>query len=170
MSAAIRANQSVRAQVIGLAGWLLLTFAAAAAGAFASASAGTFYQQLSRPDWSPPAWLFGPVWTVLYIMMAVAAWLVWRRHGFRRAGGALTIYILQLVINALWTWLFFVWHQGQLAFVEILILWALIVVTMAAFARQHALAALLLVPYLGWVSFACALTFVTWQSNPAILG
>jgi len=170
MSAAMREDKSVGVQVIGLVGWLLLTFAAAAAGALASASAGAFYQQLSRPAWSPPAWLFGPAWTVLYILMGVAAWLVWRRHGFRRAGGALTIYILQLVVNALWTWLFFVWHQGALAFAEILILWALIVVTMAAFARLHALAALLLLPYLGWVSFACALTFATWQRNPAILG
>ncbi len=170
MSAAIPVRRSARAQAIGLVGWLLLTFVAAAAGAFASASAGAFYQQLSRPDWSPPAWLFGPAWTVLYVLMGIAAWLVWRRHGFRRAGTALTLYVVQLALNALWTWLFFVWHQGGLAFAEIIMLWALIVATMVAFARLHALAALLLLPYLAWVSFACALTLATWQRNPAILG
>jgi benzodiazapine receptor len=161
---------SKRKQLLGFAGWLVLTFAAAAIGAVASAQARTFYLQLIRPEWAPPGWLFAPVWTALYLMMAIAAWLVWRDHGFRRAGGALTLFVVQLAANAVWTWLFFVWHQGALAFAEILLLWALIAATTIAFRRLHAWAAALLLPYLAWVSFAAALTYATWQLNPAILG
>ena len=161
---------SRRKQIVGLAGWLVLTFAAAALGAVASAQAGTFYLQLVRPEWAPPGWLFGPVWTALYLMMAIAAWLVWRDHGFRRAGGALTLFVVQLAANAVWTWLFFVWHQGALALAEILLLWALIAATIIAFWRLHTLAAMLLLPYLAWVSFASALTYATWRLNPGILG
>lgn len=157
-------------QMAGLAGWLILTFAAAAVGAVASAQAGTFYLNLVRPEWAPPGWLFAPVWTALYLMMAIAAWLVWRDHGFHRAGGALILFVAQLTVNSLWTWLFFVWHQGALAFAEILLLWALIAATVIAFWRLHVLAATLLLPYLAWVSFASALTYATWQLNPGILG
>ena len=157
-------------QISGFAGWLILTFAAAALGAVASAQAKTFYLQLLRPEWAPPGWLFAPVWTALYLMMAIAAWLVWREHGFRRAGGALTLFVVQLAANAVWTWLFFVWHQGALAFTEILLLWLLIAGTIAAFWRLHVFAVVLLLPYLAWVSFASALTWATWQLNPVILG
>ncbi|HEX6129485.1 MAG TPA: TspO/MBR family protein [Candidatus Limnocylindria bacterium] len=160
----------VRTQVLGLVGWLLLTFAAAAIGAIASVSAGTFYQQLVRPEWAPPAWLFAPVWTVLYSLIGVAAWLVWRTHGFRRARLALVLFVVQLAANALWTWLFFVWQQGGLAFAEIVLLWGLIAATVVAFSRLHALAALLLLPYLAWVTFACALTRSIWKLNPGLLG
>jgi len=161
---------SRRKQIAGLAGWLILTFAAAALGAVASAQAGAFYLQLVRPEWAPPGWLFGPVWTALYLMMTIAAWLVWRDHGFRRGGGALTLFVVQLAANAVWTWLFFVWHQGALAFAEILLLWALISATIIAFWRLHVVAATLLLPYLAWVSFAAVLTYATWQLNPGILG
>lgn len=157
-------------QITGFSCWLVLTFAAAAIGAVASAQAKTFYLQLIRPDWAPPGWLFAPVWTALYLMMAIAAWLVWREHGFRRAGGALTLFVVQLAANAVWTWLFFVWHQGALAFTEILLLWALIAGTIIAFWRLHRIAAVLLLPYLAWVSFATGLTYATWRLNPAILG
>ena len=118
------ASPVTRKQLLGLLGWLAVCFAAAAAGGFASASAGDFYRQLVRPEWAPPAWLFGPAWTVLYLLMAVAAWLVWRDGGFRRRGVALTLFLVQLAINALWTWLFFVWRLGALAFGEIVLLWA----------------------------------------------
>ncbi len=156
-------------QVLGLIGWLLLTFAAAAAGAVASADAGTFYGQLTRPGWAPPGWLFGPVWSVLYLLMGISAWMVWRAHGFKGGRNALALFIVQLVANALWTWLFFVWHQGALAFAEILLLWGLIVATVASFWRLNSFAAVLLLPYLAWVTFASALTFSTWQLNPALL-
>jgi tryptophan-rich sensory protein len=161
---------SVSEQALGLAGWLLLAFAAAATGAFASADAGDFYQRLARPGWAPPAWLFAPVWTLLYLLMGVASWIVWRAHGLRRARAALTLFVVQLAANALWTWLFFVWKQGALAFAEILMLWVLISFTAVAFARLNRLAAALLLPYLAWTTFACALALSVWKLNPAVLG
>jgi translocator protein len=161
--------ESTRREITGVVGWPLLTFAAAAIGAFASANAAAFYGQLVRPGWAPPAWLFAPVWTLLYILMGVAAWLVWREHGFRKGRTALALFILQLLANALWTWLFFAWNRGGLAFAEILLLWCLIVATVVAFRRLNALAAALLLPYLAWVTFATALTFATWRLNPGLL-
>lgn len=156
-------------QIIGLLGWLLLSFAAAAIGAVASAEAGAFYEQLVRPSWAPPGWLFAPVWALLYVLMGVAAWLVWRAHGFKEARAALALFIAQLGANALWTWVFFVWHQGAFAFAEVILLWCLIVATAASFRRLNALAAVLLLPYLAWVTFAAALTFSTWRLNPDLL-
>ncbi|MEX2524495.1 MAG: TspO/MBR family protein [Gammaproteobacteria bacterium] len=160
---------SIPAQCLGLAGWLALTFAAAAIGGIASAAAGDFYIQLARPVWAPPGWLFAPAWTTLYILMAVSAWLVWRKHGFQNARTALIFFMIQLAVNALWTWLFFVWRMGGVAFAEILLLWVLIAVTMAAFRRLHTPAAILLLPYLAWVTYAAALTFSVWILNPDIL-
>jgi tryptophan-rich sensory protein len=159
----------VSRQVFGLICWLLLTFAAAAIGAVASADAGAFYGQLSRPVWAPPGWLFAPVWSVLYALMGIAAWRVWRAHGFARGRTALVLYVGQLAANAIWAWLFFVWHQGAIAFAEIALLWCLIAATIASFRRLDALAAALLLPYLAWVTFAGALTFFAWQMNPALL-
>ena len=163
-------NRSVSIQVFGLAGWIVLSFAAAAIGGLASARAGDFYQQLSRPDWAPPASVFGPVWSALYLLMGVAAWLVWRERGFGGARAALGLFLVQLLANALWTWLFFAWRQGALAFGEIIVLWILIVATLIAFWRVQKLAALLLLPYLGWVSFAALLTYAIWRRNPHLLG
>ena len=104
-----------RKQIAGIAGWLLVVFAAAAIGAAASIQAGPFYTSLVRPDWAPPPSLFGPVWSVLYALMGLAAWWVWRVGGFRKARGALTLFLVQLALNALWSWLFFGWHRGALA-------------------------------------------------------
>lgn len=154
----------------GLAGWILFSFAAAAIGGLASAGAGSFYEELSRPAWAPPAWLFGPVWTLLYLMIGIAAWLVWRERGFAGARTALALFVLQLGANALWTWLFFAWRQGSLAFAEIVLLWILIAATVLSFWRIRGLAGALLLPYLIWVSFAAALTWSVWQRNPAVLG
>jgi benzodiazapine receptor len=157
--------------LIGLLGWLLMVFVAAAIGAAASADAGPFYQQLIRPRWAPPAWLFGPVWSVLYLLIGISAWLVWRLHGFDNARVAFTLFFTQLAANALWTWLFFFWRQGGMAFVEILVLWSVIVATGISFWRLHAkAAAILLLPYLVWVTFAAFLTFSVWQLNPDVLG
>lgn len=160
---------SVSRQAIGLVVWLLLTFATAAIGAVASANAGAFYAQLTRPSWAPPGWLFGPVWSALYALMGVSAWLVWRARGLVGARIALILFITQLAANALWSWLFFLWHQGGLAFAEVLILWCLIVATVVSFWRISALATALLMPYLAWVTFASALTFAVWRLNPGLL-
>jgi len=153
-----------------IAGWLLLTFAAAALGAWASRDAPQFYAQLDKPGWAPPAGVFGPAWTVLYLLMAVAAWLVWRKRGFSTAPRTLGLYVVQLAANALWSWLFFGWHLGAAAFAEVLVLWALILATTVAFWKVHRLAGAMLLPYLAWVTFASALTFACWQRNPQLLG
>lgn len=157
-------------QFLGLIAWLLVVFAASAIGAAASKEAGTFYAQLARPDWAPPAWIFGPVWTVLYVLMGVSAWLVWRERGFRAYCFALSLFLVQLALNALWTWLFFVWHLGAWAVAEIVLLWALILLTAILFWRIRALAGVLLLPYLIWVGFASLLSYTLWRLNPRILG
>ena len=159
----------VSKQILGFLGWLAVSIAAAAMGGFASASAGPFYQALTQPEWAPPAWLFAPAWTVLYFLMALSAWLVWRLYGFRHARTALSLFLIQLAFNALWSWLFFVWHQGALAFYEILVLWGLIFGTTFSFWRLHRIAAVLLLPYLAWVAYAAALAFTVWQYNPKLL-
>lgn len=156
-------------QVLGLLGWALITFVAAALGARASISAASFYAGLQLPAWAPPAGLFGPVWTALYALMAIAVWLVWRQRGWRGARPALTLYLLQLAVNALWSWLFFGWRLGAAAFADILLLLVLIVATTVAFHRVRAAAAWLLLPYLAWVAFASVLNFAVWQANPGVL-
>jgi len=160
---------SIPRQTIALVGWVALSFAAAAVGALASRQAQGFYQELIRPSWAPPATIFGPVWSVLYLLMAIAAWLVWRQDGFRNAGTALGLFIVQLVANAIWSWLFFALHQGALASAEIVVLWFLILGTLVAFWRVRPLAGILLLPYLAWVTFATALCIAMWRLNPAVL-
>lgn len=157
-------------QIRGLVFWLAIAFAAAAIGAVASINASTYYAHLTQPAWAPPASVFGPMWSALYFLMAVAAWLVWRVAGFRSARGALTLFLVQLALNALWSWLFFAWHRGAFAFADIVLLWLLIVMTLVAFWRIRPLAGALLVPYLLWVSFASALNYAVWQLNPQALG
>ena len=162
-------RNSTQSQVIGLVGWLALTFVAAGIGSIASMDAQAFYAQLVKPAWAPPASLFGPVWSVLYLLMGVAAWLVWRERPSQSVDGALGLYLMQLAANALWSWLFFAWHNGAVAFGEILLLWALIAATIAAFWRISRLASALLLPYLAWVSFAAALNWALWLGNPGIV-
>lgn len=156
-------------QIAFLALWILTSFVAAALGGLASANAGGFYLELARPAWAPPSWLFGPVWTALYILMGTAAWLVWRKGGWRGSGTALKLFLVQLALNSLWTWLFFVWRLGALALVEIVVLWLLILLTIMAFRKVSPTAAWLLVPYLLWVGFATALTLALWLGNPLLL-
>jgi tryptophan-rich sensory protein len=158
---------SLSSQAVGLLAWLLLAFAAGAVGAIASQNAAVFYGQLTKPAWAPSPAVFGPVWSVLYAMMGVAAWLVWRSTGTRWL--ALTLFCAQLAANALWSWLFFAWRSGPAAAVEVLVLLALIVATVVAFWRLNRLAGLLLVPYALWVSFASVLTWTLWRSNPGLL-
>jgi benzodiazapine receptor len=149
---------------LALAGWLLLCFAAASLGALFIP--GEWYAALKKPGWNPPAWVFGPVWSALYTMMAVAAWLVWRQGGFAARRGPLLAFLAQLALNALWTPLFFGLHRSGLAFAEIVLLWLAIAATIAVFRPVSRTAMLLLVPYLAWVSFAAALNFTLWRLNP----
>lgn len=161
--------RSTTAQAIGLGAWLALTFAVAALGAVASIDAPVFYGQLAKPSWAPPAAAFGPVWSTLYPMMGIAAWLVWREKGARGMTVALGLFGAQLAANALWSWLFFAWRNGPLAFAEVLVLLTLIAATLVAFWRVRKLAGLLLLPYLAWVCLASALTWSVWQRNPGLL-
>ena len=164
------ASMSKQKQFLGLIGWFVLSFAASAVGAVASIQAKSFYGQLAQPGWAPPPSVFGPVWTILYALMAIAAWLVWRSGGLRSHRFALSLFLVQLALNALWSWIFFTWQNGMLAFADIVLLWLLIVATLISFWRVRPLAGALLVPYLLWVSFAAALNFTLWQLNPQILG
>ncbi len=149
--------------IIALIGWLLLTFSAAATGMFVKT--GGWYAELAKPAWNPPSWVFGPVWTTLYIMMAVAAWLAWQRGGWKAQCGPLSLYLVQWVLNALWTPLFFGLQRPGLAFAEILILFLMVMATAIAFLRVRRLAGMMLVPYAVWVGFAAALNFTIWRLN-----
>jgi tryptophan-rich sensory protein len=151
--------------VLGLAGWLLLSFAAAAIGS--RFMPGAWYASLAKPSWNPPAAVFAPVWTALYTMMGVAAWLVWKRVGFAGAGLALGLFVVQLALNALWSYLFFGAHRPDLAFYEIVVLWLAILAVMLLFWRVDWRAGALLAPYLAWVGFASFLNFTLWQMNHA---
>ena len=170
MSMVVKSERSdLPSAVFGLAFWLGLTFAAAAVGAYASVNAKAFYEGLLRPEWAPPAWLFGPVWSALYFMMGLAAFLAWRERGRRRVNAALCLYAGQLVLNSLWTWLLFAWRSGFAAFAGICALWALVLLTLVFFWKARALAGMLLAPYLVWVTFALFLSLATWQMNPSAL-
>jgi translocator protein len=149
------------------AGLILATVLVAVAGGVASASAPAFYRELERPRWAPPARLFGPVWSVLYVLMTWAALRVWHAAG---AHPALALHLLQLLLNGLWSWLFFRRRRGDLAFLEILMLWGALAATLAGFRRVDALAGWLLVPYLAWLSLAAALNWSVWRRNPRLLG
>jgi tryptophan-rich sensory protein len=125
-----------------------------------------WYRTLERPDWNPPDWVFGPVWTTLYAMMGVALVKVVRSEARRDERSlALALFAIQLVLNFGWSWIFFVQHDLGLAFAEIVVLWLAIAATAGAFARVRPTAGALLLPYLGWVSFAMVLSGTIWQRN-----
>ena len=146
---------------LALAGFIIITFCAPLAGMFSLP--GAWYAALNKPAWNPPAWVFGPAWTLLYTLMAIAAWLVWKHDGWRRP---LKLYFVQLLLNAAWTPIFFGAHQLGWALVEIVLLWIAILLTLLAFHGVSRKAAWLMVPYLGWVTFATFLNFTLWRLNP----
>lgn len=153
-------------QVAWLIGFIAICFTAAGLGAAAtSQTVGGWYQTLAKPTWNPPDWLFGPVWTVLYLMMAVAAWVVWRRDGWISSRVAMMCFGIQLALNVLWSFLFFRMQRPGLAFAEILALWLAIAATVWAFRKKSRIAAFLLWPYLAWTSFAVILNFAIWRLN-----
>ncbi|MGV9775507.1 TspO/MBR family protein [Streptosporangium sp. NPDC003464] len=134
----------------------------AAVGSLSAVDAGGEYLALERPPWAPPQWLFGPAWTVLYIMIAISGWLAWSARGWTPALG---VYAAQLALNAAWTPLFFGAGRYGLAFAEIVVLWAAIVATVVLFRPISRAAAWLLVPYLLWVTYAASLNFAIWRLN-----
>ena len=148
---------------LGLAGFLGANFAAACTGGFFRP--GEWYERLAKPSWQPPNWAFAPAWTVLYSMIAVAGWLVWRRAGFAGATLPLTIYFVHLLFNAAWSVIFFGLRRPDLAFAELIPFWLSILATILSFATVRSDAAWLLAPYLAWVSFAGVLNFTIWRLN-----
>ena len=160
----LRPRVSGPSLLIGLGFWLAVTFTAAWIGSWYQP--GEWYAALVKPTLTPPAWIFGPVWTLLYAMMAIAAWLVWRRYGWANAIGPLSLFLGQLALNALWSYLFFGLQSPGLALLDIIALWLAILITLMAFWRYHPPAGLLLLPYFLWVSFATYLNFQFWHLNP----
>ncbi len=153
-------------QVVGLVAAIALCFTAAAIGSAATAeSVDTWYAGLRKPVWTPPGWVFGPVWTALYLMMAVAAWRVWLAGPWRRTAWPLGLFAVQLVLNVLWSVLFFGLQMPGAALVEIVVLWAAILATTVAFFRHSRPAGGLMIPYLAWVSLAVTLNFELWRLN-----
>lgn len=148
---------------LALLGFLVAVAIVAVVGGLASASASEQYAGFAQPSWAPPSRLFGPVWTVLYLTIAVSGWLVWRRSGV--TSPAHVVYGVQLLLNMAWTPLFFGAGMFGLAFAEIVVLWLSIVATIVLFARHSRPAAWLLVPYLAWVTFASALNLAIWMLN-----
>jgi translocator protein len=142
---------------------IVVCFAVAGLGSMATTpSIPNWYAGLAKPSWTPPSWLFGPVWSFLYLSMAVAAWLVWRKGN---ASLPLTFFAVQLAFNLAWSWLFFGLHSPGAAFIDIIFLWAAIATTLIACWRRTMAAGLLFVPYLAWVTFAAMLNFAVWRLN-----
>lgn len=147
--------------IVALIIFLVVVFAVGASGSIVSG--GPWYEALSKPSWTPPGWLFGPVWTLIYISIAIAGWLVWKQVGF--SPSVFAFFVVQLVLNAAWSWTFFGAHRIGLALVDIVLLWIAIVGTIVTFLPVVPLAGWMLVPYLLWVSFATALNFSIWRLN-----
>jgi tryptophan-rich sensory protein len=158
---------STSKNILSLVGWLLVSFAAGWIGSRFMPDA--WYASLAKPSWNPPNAIFAPVWSALYVLMGVAAWLVWRRARFSGAGAALSLFGVQLVLNALWSYLFFGLHRPDFAFFDIVALWVVILVVAVLFWREDRLAGGLMVPYLVWVGFAAYLNFALWRLNAGSL-
>jgi benzodiazapine receptor len=151
---------------VSLLPFVVVCFAAAGIGSLATrSSVKSWYRELRRPDWTPPDWVFGPVWTALYVMMAISAWLVWRETSAATARSALVLFGIQLVLNVLWSVVFFGLKWVGAAFGEVLLLWMMLIATAVSFYPLSLLAAWLLIPYIAWVGFASYLNFRIWQMN-----
>lgn len=138
----------------------------AIAGLFTNTEINTWYQDIDKPTWQPPGWVFGPVWTLLYVLMGVAFYLVWKSNAPAKTKRmAITLWVIQLVFNFFWSFIFFRQHQIDWALAEILVLWFFILLTIIYFSRISKLAAWLMVPYISWVSFASLLTYAIYQLN-----
>lgn len=154
------ATQQVLALVVSIA----VCFAAAGLGsAWTAKSVGTWYEALAKPPWNPPNWVFGPVWSVLYLLMGIALWLVWRKIGLLAA--PVVVFAVQLVLNTAWSALFFGLQNPGAAFAEIVLLWVAIAATIVVFWRATPVAGIMLLPYIAWVTFAAVLNFTIWRLN-----
>lgn len=155
-----------RHQLVGLIVCVAISLGAGGIGLVLDTPAvQIWYPTLAKPSWTPPSWVFSPVWTTLYFMMAVAAWLVWRRFGWGGARVALALFACQLVLNVVWSGVFFALRRPGLAFVESVLLWVMILLTIIKFWPLSRTAGWLLMPYLLWVAYAVALNFAIWRMN-----
>jgi translocator protein len=155
---------TTRGSWLALAGFVVLCLTAGGLGGWAvSQPVVDWYPGIAKPSWNPPSWLFAPVWTTLYVMMAVAAWLVWLTG--QRVRGALALFFIQLAFNVAWSFIFFAAHSPGWAFVEVLAFVTALALTTYRFFRHSTAAGLLMLPYLAWVSFAAVLNFAIWQLN-----
>jgi translocator protein len=151
---------------VGLIVLLILCFAVAVVGGLVTTpNIPNWYADLAKPSWTPPDWVFGPVWSILYFSMAIAAWLVWRQAGLASSVVPMALFGVQLLLNGLWSWLFFGLHSPSAAAIDVVLLWIAIAATTVAFWRQSTVAGMLFVPYLAWVSFASVLNLAIWQLN-----
>jgi tryptophan-rich sensory protein len=153
----------VARNISGLVAWVLLSLGAGLVGS--QFLPGEWYAGLVKPSWNPPSWVFAPVWTTLYVLMGVAAWMVWHRRRKHAVARPLTLFVIQLAFNALWSYLFFGLHLMTVAAVEMVILLILIVMCTVQFWRVRPAAGMLLVPYILWVSFATVLTVTLVRLN-----
>lgn len=158
-------TMTTRRSLLGLAVFGLAVLAASGIGGLGSQQAGEVYGQLQLPNWAPPQWLFSPVWLALYVFIAISGWLVWRQAGWNGTKIALSLFALQLVLNAAWSPLFFAAGWRGVAFVDIAALLVVLTALIIVFARHSRIAAGLLVPYWAWVTFAAALNLSIWQLN-----
>jgi len=152
--------------MISLIIFIIFSFSAAALGSvFTNRTVKTWYQTIKKPSWNPPSKVFAPVWTILYIMMAVAGWMVWERLPHKTFSWPMILFFIQLVLNALWSGIFFALRSPGWALLEIILLWAFIVLTMFSFWTVYWIAGILFLPYFLWVSFASFLNFTIWRLN-----
>lgn len=157
---------SLNTRFVGLVTFVLLCLAAGGLGAIATTpEIEGWYQTLAKPPWNPPDSVFGPIWATLYVLMAIAAWLIWKPAGFTGAATPLTLFAVQLTLNIAWSWIFFGMHQLGWAFLEVLLLGLAILVTTVAFFRRSRAAGYMMLPYLFWVTFAAVLNFTVWRMN-----
>ena len=145
---------------IGLAVWILVSMSAGFIGS--QFQPGEWYTLLEKPSWNPPGWVFAPVWTLLYVLMGIAAFMVWKERGLSLP---VYLFIFQLILNALWSYLFFGAHRPDLAFFDIVLLWLTIVVLAGLFWKVRTSAGVLMLPYILWVGYASALNWTLWKLN-----
>jgi translocator protein len=152
--------------VLALVGWLALCFAVAGISSIFSAHAiPSWYAALVKPPLNPPNWVFAPVWTTLYALMAIAVWLIWKTRPSACRISGMRLFLAQLLFNFLWSWIFFSQHQIATAFADIVLLWVAILLTILSFKKMSHTAAWLMAPYLAWVTFAGYLNFAIWRLN-----
>ena len=141
----------------------------AISGLFTTAEIPGWYQTINKPSWNPPSWIFGPVWTTLYILMGISLFLIWKSDANEHVKKtAISLFAIQLIFNFFWSFIFFKQHQIGWAFAEIIVMWIFILLTIFAFAPINKVAAWLLVPYISWVSFASILNYTIWRLNTPI--